>query len=243
MTESIKQPEAKRLADELERPVGTQSTYSAMQQAAAELRRLHAEVERLRAELSATTERLENRAGTVQALCAETVRLEVERDEARALVETQIIRLDNAHQALVNVRAQRDKAERERDEALIEAKQWENSALAIEVERDEARAELALVTRRFAEAINGPTHMGEPVIQTSGDRDAYEGCREDLLDWKKRAQKAEAELARLTTLRPASEHDGVAEVLWWGDGEFRYIGNEGDDWLCWTTLPDVKETK
>jgi len=166
-----------------------------------------------------------------------------ERDEARALVETQIIRLDNAHQALVNVRAQRDKAERERDEALIEAKQWENSALAIEVERDEARAELALVTRRFAEAINGPTHMGEPVIQTSGDRDAYEGCREDLLDWKKRAQKAEAELARLTTLRPASEHDGGTEVFWWGDGEFRYIGNEGDDWLCWTPLPDVKEPK
>jgi hypothetical protein len=37
------QPEALRLAFELEAPVGTQSTYSAMQQAAAELRRLHAE--------------------------------------------------------------------------------------------------------------------------------------------------------------------------------------------------------
>jgi predicted nuclease with TOPRIM domain len=47
-------------------------------------REVEAEVERLRAELSATTERLENRAGTVQALCAETVRLEAERDEARA---------------------------------------------------------------------------------------------------------------------------------------------------------------
>lgn len=35
--------EALRLADELEAPVGTQSTYSAMQQAAAELRRLHTE--------------------------------------------------------------------------------------------------------------------------------------------------------------------------------------------------------
>ena len=33
--------EALRLADELESSVGTQSTYSAMQQAAAELRRLH----------------------------------------------------------------------------------------------------------------------------------------------------------------------------------------------------------
>ena len=36
------QPEALRLADELEAPVGTQSTYSAMRQAAAELRRLSA---------------------------------------------------------------------------------------------------------------------------------------------------------------------------------------------------------
>jgi hypothetical protein len=35
------QPEALRLADELEAPVGTQSTYSAMRQAAAELHRLH----------------------------------------------------------------------------------------------------------------------------------------------------------------------------------------------------------
>jgi hypothetical protein len=39
---------ALRLADELEAPVGTQSTYSAMQQAAAELRRLHADAERYR---------------------------------------------------------------------------------------------------------------------------------------------------------------------------------------------------
>jgi hypothetical protein len=37
------QPEALRLADELEAPVGTQSTYSAMRQAAAELHRLHAQ--------------------------------------------------------------------------------------------------------------------------------------------------------------------------------------------------------
>ena len=40
--------EALRLADELESSVGTQSTYSAMQQAAAELRRLHAENEVMR---------------------------------------------------------------------------------------------------------------------------------------------------------------------------------------------------
>lgn len=41
-------PEALRLAAELEAPVGTQSTYSAMQQAAAELRRLQAEYETLK---------------------------------------------------------------------------------------------------------------------------------------------------------------------------------------------------
>jgi replicative DNA helicase len=41
------QPEALRLADELECPVGTQSTYSAIQQAAAELRRLYEENNRL----------------------------------------------------------------------------------------------------------------------------------------------------------------------------------------------------
>ena len=40
--ESEKMSEALRLADELVAPVGTQSTYSVMQQAAAELRRLHA---------------------------------------------------------------------------------------------------------------------------------------------------------------------------------------------------------
>jgi hypothetical protein len=42
------QPEALRLAAELESPVGTQSTYSAMHQAATELRRLHADAERYR---------------------------------------------------------------------------------------------------------------------------------------------------------------------------------------------------
>jgi hypothetical protein len=62
-------------------------------------------------------------------------------------------------------------------------------------------------------------------------------AQENLAKWA----EARAELARLTTLRPACEHDGGAEVFWWGDGEFRYIGKEGDDWLCWTPLPDVKE--
>jgi hypothetical protein len=88
MSEPIKQPEAlwRRAIEKAIRP-GASLPLMDWARAAAELRRLHAEVERLRAELSATTERLENRAGTVQALCAETVRLEAERDEARAYRE------------------------------------------------------------------------------------------------------------------------------------------------------------
>ena len=53
------QPEALRLADELEAPVGTQSTYSAMQQAAAELRRLHAQRDALLEALKEAAEALE----------------------------------------------------------------------------------------------------------------------------------------------------------------------------------------
>jgi len=34
-------------------------------------------------------------------------------------------------------------------------------------------------------------------VQPSADRDPYEGAREDLLDWKGRAQRAEAELRQL----------------------------------------------
>ena len=56
------QPEALRLADELEAPVGTQSTYSAMQQAAAELRRLHAQRDAL---LEALKKAEENGCATV----------------------------------------------------------------------------------------------------------------------------------------------------------------------------------
>jgi hypothetical protein len=40
--------------------------------------------------------------------------------------------------------------------------------------------------------------------QASGDRDAYEGAREDLLDWKRRAVKAEAALAQQAVSEPVS---------------------------------------
>jgi ABC-type phosphate transport system auxiliary subunit len=79
------QPEALRLADELERPVGTQSTYSAMQQSANELRRLHvANVE--------LTECLEKKSIAIQ-------RIWKERDELRA----EVARLREALEDLVTL--------------------------------------------------------------------------------------------------------------------------------------------
>lgn len=45
---TTKQPEALRLADELEAPIGAYVSYKTVQQAVWELRRLHAEVEQLR---------------------------------------------------------------------------------------------------------------------------------------------------------------------------------------------------
>jgi hypothetical protein len=95
----------------------------------------------------------------------------------------------------------------------------EARAERVEAERDEARAECLEQAR-----LNG---MGS-------EREARLMAQ---------VQEGQAKLARLTTLRPASEHDGDAPALWWGGGEFRYIGNEGDDWLCWTPLPPVKEAK
>jgi hypothetical protein len=72
------QPEALRLADELERPVGTQSTYSAIQQAAAELRRLHAEVERAEAIVSVYMSERNQARDQIIAYRAEVERLRAE---------------------------------------------------------------------------------------------------------------------------------------------------------------------
>ena len=104
-------------------------------------------------------------------------------------------------------------------------------------ERNEARAELSACAderNNYSRILTvlGMEDEGDPVAEVDA-----------LMQERDQLHEARAEWARLTTLRPASEHDGGAEVLWWGDGEFRYIGNEGDDWLCWTPLPDVKEPK
>jgi hypothetical protein len=66
--------------------------------------------------------------------------------------------------------------------------------------------------------LNSPTHMGEPVLRNkryeSGDRAAYEGCREDLLKWKHRAQKAGAKNAELQAKLDAIYNaEPVAEVV------------------------------
>lgn len=53
-------------------------------------------------------------------------------------------------------------------------------------------------------------------VQASSDRDAYEGAREDLLDWKQRAQRAEATLRSLGyTGVAASEAPGNSHVAVW----------------------------
>ena len=70
--------EALRLADELESSVGTQSTYSAMQQAAAELRRLHAENEVMR--------NVANRGGHIAVAMSRIADLEAQRDALLALL-------------------------------------------------------------------------------------------------------------------------------------------------------------
>lgn len=82
----------------------------------------------------------------------------------------------------------------------------------------------------------------------AGAVEALRNCerrKNPSIDWRARAEKAEAELARLTTLRPAKEHDGKTAVMWWGiySGEIKYSGlyRLGGDPFYWTPLPQPKE--
>jgi hypothetical protein len=68
--------------------------------------------------------------------------------------------------------------------------------------------------------------------------------------WRARAEKAEAELARLTTLRHASEHTCGEVVLWWKkyiDGWFGavQVSSSCPSSVClwWTPIPEVKEAE
>jgi hypothetical protein len=89
-----------------------------------------------------------------------------------------------------------------------------------EAERDASRAELASANRE---------------CEIRNERE---------LGYLARAQTAEAELARLTTLRPSHQYDAKWLVQWWikgRDGKWRPA-----DLLRgthWTPLPDVKEAK
>lgn len=56
--------------------------------------------------------------------------------------------------------------------------------------------ELETLRQRVKDYENRIIGVGGVAINSVG-RDAYEGCREDLLDWKKRALQAEAKLAAL----------------------------------------------
>ena len=52
-----------------------------------------------------------------------------------------------------------------------------------------------------------------------------------------------AEVARLTTLRPASEHDTQKEALWWHSPDDFHGASYFRDAPYWTPLPDVQEVK
>ena len=52
-----------------------------------------------------------------------------------------------------------------------------------------------------------------------------------------------AELDRLTTLRPASEHDTQNEALWWYSPDDFRDASFFRSAPYWTPLPDVKEAK
>ena len=60
-------------------------------------------------------------------------------------------------------------------------------------------------------------------------------------------ERLQAELARLTTLRPLSEwKDGDYNVLWWyrrNGGGMYGLQSRFEHCLGWTPLPKVKETK
>jgi hypothetical protein len=126
MSEPINQPEAKRLADELERPVGTQSTYSAMQQAAAELRRLHAEVDALKRRLGQhdACNGVMGESGYVPeciSMHAEVKRLLQEADERRKQ-HAEVNRMWIAFETKTRLRVEKAEAEVERLRAIVRGK-------------------------------------------------------------------------------------------------------------------------
>ena len=88
-----------------------------------------------------------------------------------------------------------------------------------EAERDEARAECLEQAR-----LNG---MGS-------EREARLMAQ---------VQEGQAELARLTTLRPASEWDRETIVVWYLLIGYEWIPCGLDDGTHWTPLPPVKEAK
>jgi hypothetical protein len=151
-------------------------------------------------------------------------------------------------QATADLRANRDywyeacqKAYQERDGASLQNTILEGELRDRIAERDEAlkatadlRAELASVLADWndiVKAIGSPTNGG-----AIGHAKALRRERDE----------ARAELARLTTLRPASEHDGETEVLWWWRFGVTWLGERVDKEPAagckfWTPLPPVKE--
>lgn len=85
-----------------------------------------------------------------------------------------------------------------------------------------------------------PIHYVTPTAAPAGvDRAAYEGAREDLLDWKGRAQRAEAELRRLgyagidASEPPTHTAAPAGEAVRW---EVRHRFHDGAPWGPWETF-------
>ncbi|MFN7610245.1 MAG: hypothetical protein ACK5QX_04815 [bacterium] len=105
-------------------------------------------------------------------------------------------------------------------------------------ERNEARAELSACAderNNYSRILTvlGMEEEGDPVAEVDA-----------LMQERDQLHEARAEWARLTTLRPASEHDGATLVLaMHRQGTRQRLTRHLEPWEEWLPLPDVKETK
>ena len=96
----------------------------------------------------------------------------------------------------------------------------------------EQKATTWLLSPEAATRLDGYVELGAMVAKAEAERD-----------------EARAELARLTTLRPASEHDRESWAIWHDKDDGAWVpiclsySNTLLDCECWTPIPKVKEPK
>jgi hypothetical protein len=95
---------------------------------------------------------------------------------------------------------------------------------------------------RLCEQLKKAEAEREEARKALGDLMGTWSAQCDLLQkTEKERNEARAELARLTTLRPASEHDTQNEALWWNSADDFVSASYFPDGRYWTPLPPVKE--